>query len=355
MLLSIAAACLPFLQEPEKLVFPLDKARDATAEKQAFAKTFGFRSSFFAGEPVRLVLRIGIEEAFLKTQMIQPFGTQLDVPVQLSVPWLAGLGGVVAKPEDGEGQSFALNDGLGRLTRVQDRAVDDKRFRVYEVHVDVPPQPAGKVVLPAAVLAFAYATRFDDSAGPGAQGRAPLDRAYAFVTGEAGSVEIAPLPKEGRPADFGGAVGAFKVSAQIQPREIALGEVLSLELTIEGKGNLDQFDPPQWKAIGGFRVISVADRKEEGARTLTYTLTPTNQRIFEVPAISFDYFDPAPPAGYKVAQTKPVEVVVTAGGVAQPPPVQPVPRSRKNLWLWIGGILAVAITVIGIVFRDKGT
>jgi hypothetical protein len=58
-------------------------------------------------------------------------------------------------------------------------------------------------------------------------------------------VMVKPLPEEGRPQGFSGAVGqAFTFSADLPKREVAVGEPFSLSLRIKGSGNLDSMAEP---------------------------------------------------------------------------------------------------------------
>jgi len=84
---------------------------------------------------------------------------------------------------------------------------------------------------------------------PLVQGRA---RIYEFgylnqtVRSNAAWLEVMPLPKDGVPADFSGAVGSFEVSETLSATEISLGEAITFSLRIAGQGNFNQFGHPQF-------------------------------------------------------------------------------------------------------------
>ena len=54
------------------------------------------------------------------------------------------------------------------------------------------------------------------------------------------TVKIKPLPTQGRPADFSGAVGQFEVSNEVSAKNGTTGDPLTLKIKIEGRGNFDR-------------------------------------------------------------------------------------------------------------------
>src|SRR5208337_1754930 len=55
-------------------------------------------------------------------------------------------------------------------------------------------------------------------------------------------LKVLPLPTEGRPKDFSGAVGNFKIASDISAASAAAGDPLTLRLHITGTGNFDRVD-----------------------------------------------------------------------------------------------------------------
>ena len=58
------------------------------------------------------------------------------------------------------------------------------------------------------------------------------------ITSKPAEIEVLPLPQEGKPADFSGLVGDFRVSAAAEPLETKLNEPIELKIDIVGEGNL---------------------------------------------------------------------------------------------------------------------
>ena len=60
-----------------------------------------------------------------------------------------------------------------------------------------------------------------------------------------------PVPEEGRPLDWTGAVGPVEVSRDAQRRDIDLGDSLELSVRYSGSGNLEFFEAPKLERIEG--------------------------------------------------------------------------------------------------------
>ncbi len=333
--IAALAVVLAWPAGQEKLSLPLASARDRSGDGIAFVEVRAPRPTAFVGESVRLEIAFGLETQFAEQQMVQPFGVRLDVPVQLAAP------GFVARATD-TGSTLALDDAVQRARPSEDRSAEGRRYRAYALEGTLLATSAGRVELPAPTLAFAYATRFEETA---LFGRAPVDRVDAFVRGEPLVLDVERLPEAGRPPEFTGAVGEFSASATVLKRELAMGESFDLRLVIEGDGDLGGFAAPAWKELGGFRVVGTSDTRSSTARTLTYLLAPLSEKVWQVPAIAFAFFDPEPPAGYRVVRTQPIDVVVRHG------PVAPPTEGRFRLGWWAAIAAAIAIAVFAVARR----
>jgi hypothetical protein len=308
---------------------PLGQARDAAGQGLAFIELSVAKDACFLQESVHVRVRFGVEREFLAERMVQPFGAKLEVPVQISMPWIDGLPGALVTPVEPDAASirFAQNESVHRALVEPDRVVEGRRFLVCSEEVVLLPMAIGPLRIPGPVLSFAYATKFEDKF---LAGRVPVDRVDASIAGEGLTLEVRPLPEVGRPKEFTGAVGGFSIRAETEPSIVTLGGSLKLRLIIEGEGNRSLFDPPRWTELGGFRVLGMLDEKGAAARTLTYDLAPLSAQAWQVPAISFAYFDPSPPEGYRVVRTQPIDVVVRPGEKAAVVAREPRPSTTEG-------------------------
>ncbi len=293
---------------------PVDGVSDVTAEEHAFVELSAPREAYFVHQPIRLRLRIGFEKSFLQERMLQLFHQPLDVPVQVQAGWLQDLPCTIATPDEplepGDERrrwTIALDERVTEAPQAEDLVEDGREFIVLQIEKRILPTCPGELSIPAPLLRLAYATSFREDIF---DGRVAADRREAFVHGNPLALRILALPEEGRPLEFGGAVGSFSVRAEASPRNLAVGESLKLFLAIQGLGNLESFDPPRLERLDGFHLQGRTEDRRANLRTITYDLAPLDERVKEVPSIQFVFFDPEPPAGYRSLRTQPIPLGV---------------------------------------------
>lgn len=106
------------------------------------------------------------------------------------------------------------------------------------------------------------------------------------------TVDILPLPQEGKPKDFSGAVGQFDFTVQASPLQVKLGDPVTLKMTVEGDENLKAITMPAVAASDDFKVYDPQIKEEDGKKILEQVLIPRSEKATEIPAVVFHYFDP---------------------------------------------------------------
>ena len=130
-----------------------------------------------------------------------------------------------------------------------------------------------------------------------------------------GPVEVKPLPKEGQPAWFRGAVGVYEISATAKPEETSVGDPITLTLSITGTGRLDQLQPPPLPDLPelthGFKVPTdpLAGEVEGKIKRFTQSIRAISDSVKEIPSIPFAYFDPRQ-GKYVTVRSKPIPIKV---------------------------------------------
>jgi hypothetical protein len=318
-----AARALAVWLAPLTAGLPALAQEAAAAPREAAARAFieieTPRASAWLGETVRVRLRFGFERDFLDDGVLQLFQRPLDVPAQVQASWLAESScatPVVPAAEDGPGNvTFALGDGIARARRSPEVLRGGVPCALFELERDFVLTCPGDWTLEAPTLRFAYATSFRvDAFGE----RTPADRLDATLTGMGLTLPVLPLPEEGRPAGFSGAVGSFSVAARTEPRALAVGDSLKLELVLSGEGDLTRCTVPRIDRAEGLRQQGWVDEMRDGARVVTYDLAALASGPTAVPGIEFSYFDPAPPGTYRTVSTDPIPLTVS-GNVASAP------------------------------------
>ena len=118
------------------------------------------------------------------------------------------------------------------------------------------------------------------------------------VTAPALDVEVKPLPAEGRPKDFSGAIGKFEFSASGTPDRVKVGEPVAMKLLIKGSGNFDRITQPPLAEPDGWTSYSAKEEFEgaenggtTGAKRFELPVTPTAKKT-TMPVFAFSFFDP---------------------------------------------------------------
>jgi len=111
-------------------------------------------------------------------------------------------------------------------------------------------------------------------------------------------IEAIPLPENGKPANFSGAIGSFQITEALSSREVNQGEPTIYSFRIKGKGNFNQFTPPVYPPSPGMQISSpyLNDNLSSGIfgeRSISYTIIPQNKGEFKLPGITFTWFDTA--------------------------------------------------------------
>jgi hypothetical protein len=119
------------------------------------------------------------------------------------------------------------------------------------------------------------------------------------VTAGAVTINAKPLPEEGRPADFTGAVGSFDFKVSTSKSSLNATESLQAKVEVSGKGNLKLFELPELTVPSSLEVyepeyqdqVRTDLRGMRGSITNTYTIVPQYRGKYPIPSLSFSYFD----------------------------------------------------------------
>lgn len=116
------------------------------------------------------------------------------------------------------------------------------------------------------------------------------------------SITVLPLPQEGRPKNFSGAVGDFTFAATSQVKEASVGDPIAVDLMIEGQGNFDAIEAPVLANPAGWKTYPAkrynVDSGDPNTADLINRKVGFNQIIVpdkvasEIPAFEFSFFSP---------------------------------------------------------------
>jgi len=154
------------------------------------------------------------------------------------------------------------------------------------------------------------------------------------------TVKIKPLPTQGRPADFSGAVGQFEASSEVSVKNGTTGDPLTLKIRIQGRGNFDRVttsgltNSSDWKTYKPNGKFTANDSAGiEGEKAFEQSIIPTKPGAQEIHALNFSYFDPEAQR-YLTKSTTPIAIDVAQGNASVPvataAPVGDAPKPNSD-------------------------
>jgi len=130
-------------------------------------------------------------------------------------------------------------------------------------------------------------------------------------------LNVLPLPEEGKPANFSGAVGDFQIIGSADPTTLAVGDPIAVDITISGVGNFDAITAPtmahpeDWKIYPARKFspdgpmsanTPALNGSELATQRLSFTQVILPKKVMaEVPAFEFSYFSPTQKKYFTIA------------------------------------------------------
>ncbi len=189
--------------------------------------------------------------------------------------------------------------------RAQRQVIDGTLYWIEEIRVGLFPITAGRVTIEPAKLSLPLST-----------GRGRPQSSNVLITNPV-EVDVRPLPQEGKPTNFVGTVGQYRIHAQTDRQTIEAGDGLTLRVQVSGTGNIETVPAPTVPTLPNMAIydpqitdgIGVVDSKVRGSRTYEYVIIPSKEGDWTIPAIDYPYFDPQTES-YQVARTVPITIDV---------------------------------------------
>jgi hypothetical protein len=131
-------------------------------------------------------------------------------------------------------------------------------------------------------------------------GRRATTTVNRTVTAGNRNIEVKPLPKQGRPENFSGAVGEFDFEVESSKKTLAASEAFNLKLEVSGKGNLMLFELPEPILPSSLEIydpehsedIKTSLNGTKGRILDNYTIVTNESGQYPIPPISFSFFNP---------------------------------------------------------------
>ena len=141
------------------------------------------------------------------------------------------------------------------------------------------------------------------------------------------NIQSLPLSAENRPANFTGAVGQFDLTASAGPTTLTVGDPITVRVQISGRGALDTVMLPPQDAWKNFKTYPPTTKLEttdqfgfQGTKTFEQIISPLNNDVHELPALTFSFFNPEDGQYHTLTQPA-VPLTVKAAGASPLPQV----------------------------------
>ena len=196
----------------------------------------------------------------------------------------------------------------------QNRVVNGKQFAEYIVKKQALfPTGAGTQQIPSSTFGLVVRT--------GTGGLFSLGSQEAVVRKtDPIAIKVAAIPEKGRPPNFVGAVGNFKLESSVDKSSAEAGEAVNLKVTLTGIGNLKTITDFPLPSLPGFKIYSSKSNDNmnfkndvlQGTKTWEYVIIPQAPGHEIIPELKFDYFSPES-RQFQEARTPPLQVTVRKG------------------------------------------
>lgn len=271
-------------------------------------------------------------------------GQTIRIPLLLPDPGDGTVHGMTQASINGD---FIFSEPLPMGMRQETIQRGDKTVQAFVQEVTITPAREGSQEL----VAQANSIMFRPIPG---QTNGAMQTAPMLIDSDPFTLNVKPLPVEGRLPGFTGAVGDFKLEpSRLSATEVRAGEPLTLTVIVRGIGNMSRLTPPpppsvhEWQTFppasdsssspamqvfsinnGGGISTSSPVMQGFGVASFSYPLIPLSDQVKSTPPIPFSYFDPVKKT-YVDLTIPPVPITVkpAVGASAQ---AQPLPGAGSG-------------------------
>lgn len=319
----------------------------------------------YVGQFVDVRLVLSWDRAFFARRGASLFRRNLDVPVQVVVPWWDGAPGwnrvpiaVADVSSDDAPSERLLSLALGAKALegepLADEVRDGRTFARVSVLARFRAEAPGKVDLATCTLRYAYA---DERVEHLLHDAASIDPTRVEVEVPPPTWEVLSLPTTGQPPSFGGAVGEFSWTSEVQTLDEPPGG-LRLVLAVSGTGDLGVWSPPRPDAFPGWHGLGVREVNAAHERRFLVDLLPVDARAAALSPWMVSWFDPGPPARYVERQVAFDLDGVAARSAPLPSANGAIAGRSSSTSPWFVGAVALllalgAIALVAVVVRRR--
>ncbi len=146
------------------------------------------------------------------------------------------------------------------------------------------------------------------------------ERREVEIKSEPVALEVKSLPPNAPPS-FSGAIGNFTMLTDAKPKDVQVGDPITVTTEISGRGNFDRVNAPAVEDERGWHKYPPSSKFKQddevgisGTKTFETVLSP-NEKKQTLPLLAFSYFDPVK-EHYVTLRSEPVAINVQGGAAA---------------------------------------
>ncbi len=287
-------------------------------------------------QPFSVTLSIYVKELPAPLSDRDPLSVQKPRP-ELRIPWLkdqelpAGLSSAEDWQQwakeiiDPEGVGFGLNDLVQhtafsffgensaiafrpkpRSALRRDAKGQAAKYRRYDFRRAFKAKQAGSITLGAVTLQGTFANAVSDTG--------QLRGKEIYATSKPLAILVKDVPHIGRPDSYIGAIGHYRLGAELTPRKSKVGDPITFTLVLSGSGSLAAVKPPDLSkataVAARFKVYEATQKTDSDTASFVYSLRPLREGDEPFPAVSASYFD-VDEGRYATLQSDPIPISIT--------------------------------------------
>ena len=305
-----------------------------------FVEIEGGKDKVFVGQPLDLTLKIWVKPFVDRKNNIKLSTADMWHMLSEQTSWGSFTERLKELAENNQrpaGEEVLRDDGNG----------NEREYYLYEITATVYPKRTGKIDASDVQVVVNYPTGLGKSRDPFASmfgdspfgsggmssrmrqmmgddmfGGSPFGSRLSVtssrpIIGQASvdSTQVVAVPNEGRPADYRGAVGRYRVVTQATPTAVTAGDPITLNIGVIGTGPMELVQAPPLSELASltadFKVEdqSLAGFVKDETKVFPTTIRPRREGITQIPAIPFSFFDPETESFHTV-MSDPISITV---------------------------------------------
>jgi len=195
-------------------------------------------------------------------------------------------------------------------------------------------------------------------------------------------IKVLPLPNEGKPSNFSGAVGDFRLDVTLKQNDIERGQPVQITVNVSGRGNIQTISEPVNSFPADFKKLSATGKEDtikdqngvSGSKSFEIVLIPLKEGKFTLPPFEFSYFDPDKKE-YRTLKSRELSVNILPSKVPLPQEYekslteentkkQPTPITIDwqkvgstvlafitSIYVWLPALIIIALIIIFVLYR----